>query len=49
VPTEFVSVAETVLMTLVSPLNVNGIVRENAPPLASPPALANHVVASGPN
>src|ERR1039457_2447832 len=49
VATEFVSVTETVPMTLVSPLNVIGIVSENAPPLATPVALPNHVVASWPN
>ena len=44
VPTEFVSVTETVLRAVVSPLYANGIVTENAPPLATPAELWNQVV-----
>src|ERR1035441_2963064 len=49
VPAEFVSVTETVPITLVSPLKVNGTASENAPPFVTPVALANHVAESLPN
>ena len=49
VPTEFVSVTETVPITPVSPLNVNGTVSENAPPFVTPASLLNHVSASALN
>ena len=48
VPTELVSVTETVPRALVLPVNVKGKVIENAPPLDTPVALAgsNHGVAT---
>ena len=48
-PTEFVSVTETVPIVLVSPLKVNGTASENAPPFVTPVALVNHVAESLPN
>src|SRR5207248_11441672 len=49
VPTEFASVTFTAPIALVSPVNVNGMVSEKAPPFARPGALpwSNHCAPAG--